>query len=130
MRILILDDDDHRHSVYAKTYSTHSVAHARSYRQFVDLLRQGSPWDLIHLDHDLGDFESADSYIDGWGTAREYNGVDAARALCSLKDHELPYEVIIQSVNPDGAISMRQMLQRRGIVSTWIPFSDPDVIGE
>jgi len=128
MKILILDDDDIRHEFFATIYAEHDVRHARTYFKFLNQLQVGSPWDLIHLDHDLGDLQSGDSYVDGWGKAREYNGQHAARDICELPDERLPHQVIIQSVNPDGARAMLQMLQRRGVAVSWQPFGESSTI--
>ena len=122
MRVLILDDIQHRHNVFDTIYQGHQVAHAYLYTDFCDKLNQGT-WDLVHLDHDLGDFvDNADTYVDGWGNIREYNGGHAAMRVCEL-DY-LP-KVIIHSVNPVGAKIMRQMLERRGVEVTWEPFGEP-----
>lgn len=127
MRILILDDDQHRHDVFNRAYKGHDVVHAHTYFKFLDELQSGSPWDLVHLDHDLGDLHSADTYVDGWGSTREYNGQHASLRICELDDAELPRRVIIQSVNPEGARAMRSNLQRRGVPVVWEPFGDtPD----
>ena len=114
MKILILDDMKLRHNTFAKTYAGHSVTHAYTFREFAAALVTGG-WDLIHLDHDLGDERVADTYLDGWGNTREYTGLDAAREICSLEDGAFGGEVIIHSINPTGAAAMRQSLERRGI---------------
>ena len=127
MRVLVLDDIRFRHDAFDRIYEGHDVRHAYTYRAFVYLLK-GVRWDLVHLDHDLGDFVSdADTYVDGWGKTQEYNGQHAAVRICELPDAELPVRVIIHSVNPDGARAMRQTLERRGVPVTWEPFADfPD----
>lgn len=125
MRILILDDDPHRHEVFDHVYKGHAVVHAHSYFKFLDELLAWSPWDLVHLDHDLGDLHTADTYVDGWGSTREYNGVHASLRICELDDGSLPRKVIIQSVNPEGARAMRANLQRRGVHVVWEPFGEP-----
>ena len=123
MKTLILDDDEFRHEYYTEIYTDHEVSHAWKYSDFCSSLVRGSPWDLIHLDHDLGDLVAGDTYTDGWGKLREFNGQHASQKLCELPDELLPKKVIIQSVNPEGAKSMLQMLQRRGVAVTWQPFS-------
>ena len=128
MKILILDDDKFRHDAYSREYAEHDVRHVYTYFEFLSSLDTGSPWDLIHLDHDLGDLHSGDTYVDGWGNTREYNGQHAARDICELNDERLPSEVIIQSVNPDGAKGMLQMLKRRGVTVDWQPFGESSMI--
>ena len=123
MRILILDDDDSRHTTYDGRYGGNEVEHAYNYIAFLDELGTGSPWDLIHLDHDLGDLMSGDTYEDGWGITREYNGVHAAKVICELPDELLPKKIIIQSINPHGSRVMMNILERRGIPVEWEPFT-------
>lgn len=127
MKILILDDDQVRHTTYAQEYAGHYVRHVYTYFEFLSDLDGGSPWDLIHLDHDLGDLQTGDTYVDGWGSTCEYNGRHAARAICELPDNRLPSQVIIQSVNPVGAKAMLQMLQRREVAVEWQPFGESSV---
>lgn len=124
MRILILDDDDRRHSAYDVMYAGHEIEHAYNYIAFLDAIYEGSPWDIVYLDHDLGDHISGDTYVDGWGNSREYNGVHAANRICELVDDQLPKNVIIQSINPHGARVMLNILERRGLNVEWSPFSE------
>jgi hypothetical protein len=121
MRILILDDVEHRHNVFDDIYQGHEVIHAYTYSDFWEKLVEGI-WDLIHLDHDLGDAVNADTYVDGWGYVREYNGGHAAMRVCEMDN---PPKVIIHSVNPVGSKTMFQMLERRGVEVTWEPFQLP-----
>jgi len=68
MHILILDDIQHRHDVFRRIYAGHDVTSALRFFEFVRLLVERR-WDLVHLDHDLGDFVAdADFYVDGWGS--------------------------------------------------------------
>lgn len=126
-RVLVLDDIKFRHDSFDRIYEGSDVRHAYTYSQFVYLLK-GVKWDLIHLDHDLGDFvDDADTYVDGWGKTREFNGQHAAMRICEMEDDRLPTRVIIHSVNPEGARAMKSMLERRGVPVVWEPFGDfPD----
>ena len=127
MRVLVLDDIEFRHNTFDAVYRGADVRHAYTYHTFVYLLK-GVKWDLVHLDHDLGDFVVGDTFTDGWGKQREYTGLHAAERICELPDGALPLRVIIHSVNPSGAQAMRAMLQRRGVHVTWEPFAtDPEV---
>jgi len=125
MSILILDDIKYRHDVFDKRYGAGECLHSYLYSDFLFKLQNGSPFDLIHLDHDLGDFvTNADTYIDGWGKTQQYNGVHAAIRICELEDELLPNRVIVHSVNPEGARAMVSTLKRRGVDVTWEPFAD------
>lgn len=119
MRILILDDESSRHILFRLIYETHSVVHTETYCEFVNELLSGLPWDLIHLDHDLG---SVDSYIDGWGETQFFTGLHAADRICELSDDLLPSEVIVHSMNPIGAKIIVDSLTLRGIKTSWQPF--------
>lgn len=123
MRILVLDDSAERHNIFSKIYYRHEVVHTYTYHEFCIELDRG-PWDLIHLDHDLG----ADSpYIDGWGHTQEYNGGHAAMRICAM-DYP-PNKVIIHSLNTVGARGMLQALKRCGIDVSWEPFRDTIIYG-
>ncbi len=125
MRILILDDIQERHDAFDRIYQDHEVAHAYVYHSFCDKLKFDGPWDLIHLDHDLGDFpEVPDYYLDGWGKRHEYNGTHAAKKISELSDQQLPKKVIIHSLNPVGSKNMLNDLTRRGVDVTWQPFDE------
>lgn len=123
MRILVLDDIKYRHDIYDKIYSDDEVVHSYTYHDFINHLNNG-PWDLVHLDHDLGEFvDNADCYTDGWGKVREYNGTHASYAISDMDDSKLPKRIIIHSINSIGARRMVDILQRRGIPTTWEPFA-------
>lgn len=124
MRILILDDEQVRHDHLEEFYSGHEVVHSVTYSHFVHELENGSPWDLIHLDHDLG---SGDSYVDGWGDTQFFTGQHAAIRVCELHDDRLPAEVIVHSVNPVGAASMVYDLKSRKVNVTWKPYTKINV---
>ncbi len=120
VRVLILDDELERHAEFDAIYAGHEVTHTASYTQFIKELIGGSPWDLIHLDHDLG---HGDSYLDGWGNSQFYTGQHAAERICELKDEELPSEVIVHSMNPLGSQNILFNLRARRIPSSWRPYS-------
>ena len=65
MRVLILDDDNFRHKIFKQRFAEHDVRHAHTYHEFRIDLDRGSPWDLIYLDHDLGEMEHGDTYTVG-----------------------------------------------------------------
>lgn len=125
MNVLILDDIKHRHDVFDSIYDMDQVDHAYSYTDFCRLLNS-KKYNLIQLDHDLGDFvDNPDTYTDGWGKDQQYTGYHAAQAIVDLPDNLLPDSVIIHSVNPVGARKMMLVLTNRGIKVSWNPFTDP-----
>lgn len=121
MKILILDDMIVRHDFFDKSFKGHDVVHVFTFSDFVKKL-ENDVFDLIHLDHDLGEDVNCDVWFDGWGNKREFNGVDAAVKVCELEDNMLPKKVIIHSINAVGSRSMLNILQRRGIYVDWKPF--------
>jgi hypothetical protein len=120
-RILVLDDDKERHNAFDRIYEDCLVEHAYTYSEFVNKLNYGK-WDLIHLDHDLGDHTVGDTWIDGWGSTREYNGKNAVDRVCELDVK--PNEVIVHSINPPGAKAMCQSLTKAGIPNKWEPYGE------
>lgn len=126
MKILILDDVQRRLDVFRATYESqgHKVVTVMKYSDCLVQLN-AHHWDLVHLDHDLGEFvDDADSYEDGWGNKRYYNGGHVVQEILAMPEGSYPDNVIIHSINPRGAI-MREDLQHRGISAVWIPFVDP-----
>jgi len=123
MKILILDDDSIRHNIFDNKYRDHDVTHCYTYGEFVEALVSSSPWNLIHLDHDLGDMTAADTYTDSWGQEREYTGQHAANQICSLGDDRLPEKVIVHSLNPVGAKRIVDILRNRSVSVISQPFS-------
>lgn len=126
MKILILDDNMDRHEAFARHYIGHDVQHVTHALSCIAALG-AARFDIVHLDHDLGDFESengeADYWVDGWGSRREYNGQNVALALVDLPDELLPGQVIIHSVNPEGARRMLAIVANAGIPVVWEPFN-------
>jgi CheY-like chemotaxis protein len=117
MRILVLDDEDVRHRFYRALYDGNDLTHVHTYHQFLDELTKGSPWDLIHLDHDLGDIHVTED-----GTLQEYTGRHASLRICELDDALLPKSVVVHSFNTEGAKVMKSNLMLRGVSVEWKPF--------
>lgn len=125
MKILILDDIQHRLNVFQKMHDGDEVVCCTHYLEFLEALST-QKWDLIRLDHDLGDFRDADTYVDGWGKIQEYNGCHAAMRICELPDDKKPERVIVHSVNPTGSADMTRTLLKAGIETTREPFAEPE----
>jgi len=114
LKILILDDEKFRHDKFSSHYKGNEIFHAMNYSQFVNVL-QTQKWDLIHLDHDLGEEPVADSYRDGWGNICFFTGYHAALKICELSEDYLPNLVIIHSMNPRGSEEIYSVLKRNNI---------------
>jgi len=115
VKILILDDMDLRHNYFAKLFDGNDITHAFSFSQFLKSLNAKSPFDLVCLDHDLGEFEDCDHWTDGKGNKREFNGQHAAIKIIDLPDELLPKQVLIHSMNPSGAKFIYDIIKSRGI---------------
>lgn len=134
MRVLILDDNPSRHRAYARRYIGHTVIHTYSFLQFkAELLSPPKVsqddvlplWDIVHLDHDLGEFEKPDSYRNGWGKEQQYTGMHAVDHILSLNEHNRPLKVIVHSVNGPAAQMMFKQLRGMGVDVLREPFVDP-----
>lgn len=111
--ILILDDDQERHSWFKKKFS--NAQHFTSANKFIEFVEQNhSQIKTIFLDHDLGDCTDENSYdteygrktIDGWDVCRHL----VKNNLCKEA------QIIIHSANPDGANRMYNTLTQCGYI--------------
>ena len=123
LRILILDDDWFRHHLFRRQFREEISVHCSSFNAFVLELQAGEgSWDLIHLDHDLGDQTSADTFTDGFGSIRAFDGGHAVSVILAL--NKKPPRVIVHSHNNIAAPRMVSDLRRAGIESRWEPFGE------
>lgn len=130
MRILILDDDFERHQVFRRIHmretGAESVVSAQRYSDFLRELTLGEAWDLVYLDHDLGDHEDAlhpaDSYVNGFGETIAYDGCSAVFQIIRL---EIKIgSIVVQSHNNVCAPNMVKDLRRFGYMAEWLPFGE------
>lgn len=122
MRILIVDDEQLRHDFFARSYAGDEVVHAYGFYEATDALDKGQKFDIIQLDHDLGDHRTPDHMVEMYGRY-ELTGWHVAHHLAM----EMPYDkrpnkVIVHSVNPDGAKSIHMFLERHGFNVVRQPF--------
>ena len=114
-----------RHKYYAQKYAGNEIVHTFKFFSFLDALHEQSPFNLIHLDHDLGDFVSnPDRWLDDSGNKREFNGQNAAFEVIKLPDEPLPSQVIIHSINQMGAKAMFDIIKSKGLPVVLQPFND------
>lgn len=111
MRILVLDDDDMRHATFAGRFRGHEIVHARTVAEAKAALR-GPRFDLVHLDHDLGDLTSETHF---GGLPREANGLDVADFIARIPLEWQPRSVVIHSWNFDAARRMAVVLLDAGV---------------
>lgn len=98
MKVLIIDDIQHRHKVLGKKYAGHDVHHSYNYTDTVQLL-QSHVFDLISFDHDL------ECYVDNL----EKTGASIARFMA---DNGMKCgSAVIHSQNPVGGRNIDSILR-------------------
>lgn len=112
MKILILDDCQERHEAFERYHPDAERVHCLNAREAFEALAEeysrGTRFDLAYLDHDLGE---------------AFTGKDVAQYIVDcLLPGERPKQVIVHSVNPDGAKAIRDTLVSVGVQTAVIPF--------
>ncbi|MBA2706283.1 MAG: hypothetical protein H0U59_00560 [Gemmatimonadaceae bacterium] len=116
LTVFILDDEEERHLSLARRYPGATVTHAYKAAEAKALLAQG-PYDLMFLDHNLGDW----SLIDG--EFKEQTGLDIVRYLIdNIPREKWPGSVTVHSLNGSHGPTMVSMLQKAGITAAYVPF--------
>ena len=104
MRILILDDDSSRHIIFAKRFAGHELTHTFDAWEALELMKT-TKFDLVQLDHDLGQFEYVPYKV-------EVTGTEVANGMAQgLLPENRPDMVVIHSWNPAGARRMLDILR-------------------
>lgn len=116
-RVLILDDDDNRHREFARILHGISQLHVHTATEAIAALRDHPPFDLVCLDHDLGDFDNKLLLTDPG------NGTEVALFInLHLERSHYPKRIMIHSWNPAGARRMADLIRSVGIPLTVKPF--------
>lgn len=113
MRTFILEDDSRRMDGFNQVLG-YDLTVAKDVRRAKKLFRRGEPFDLILLDHDLGESDYKDP------SRESNNGTEFAKWLASSRTPQ--GEVIIHSYNPDGAMRMYHTLSPAHWKVTCLPF--------
>jgi len=123
MRVLIVDDNPDRHRVFAQVYRAEDVDHAFKFSQAVKFLNS-KRYNIVQLDHDLGDFQEPEIESVGmYGGAFELTGYHVAlHVVLDLPKEQWPDRVVIHSVNPTGAKSIANLLEKHGVPFIIQPF--------
>lgn len=120
-RVLVLDDDDARHTVFSQILSGCEVLHVHTAWEACRALQQSAPFDLACLDHDLGMFGPG---LEEGFDADAGTGTDVAEFIANhLDPTKYPKRIIIHSWNPAGVRRMRQALWPTRIPVTAKEFS-------
>lgn len=129
MRIMVLDDDETRHAAFDRAFSADVLEHTWTYWDAVALLENSQAFDVVYLDHDLGDTEDAPSVAGMYGDV-ELTGADVARFICrELEASKRPARAVVHSWNVVGAATMVAMLRGAGIPCSHEPFQPPQEEG-
>ncbi len=100
MRILILDDREVRHDYFRDLYKDHNLTHVYTSKECIEQLQTNS-FDVVSLDHDLGDQEMVES---GPNT-----GYEVALWLKENQDKQ-PRIIFLHSLNSVGRKNMKFVL--------------------
>lgn len=102
MKILFLDDMEIRHESFKKCFPDDEVISVKTAKEAIELLEKDLKWDLICLDHDLGDrvFVPSEDENTGYQVAK------------FLSDKDIKCTIMIHSCNPIGAKNMQLLLPR------------------
>jgi CheY-like chemotaxis protein len=113
-KILILDDDRVRHycfdEKFAIDYPDAKIDHVYTANECIEALKRTDKYDLVHLDHDLGDFGP-------YSDEKEHTGVDVCRWMAGtdgLTEDKRPDMIIVHSWNATGAKRMIDILRDAG----------------
>jgi len=122
-KVLILDDDPQRHKVFREILPNCLRYHAYTATTAIKhLVESSGPFDLVCLDHDLGDFGQEGEILE-FGNCEAGTGVEVAQYISLHLERELyPQKIIIHSQNPVGAKRMYDTLFPTGIQITVLPF--------
>jgi CheY-like chemotaxis protein len=116
-RVLILDDNESRHREFQKILADSERTHVWTASQAIDALRDNPPYDLLCLDHDLGDQRNR-LLLTPPG-----DGADVAVFInIKLEKNKYPKRVLIHSWNPTGAQRMADLIRSVGINVIVKPF--------
>ena len=106
MKLLILDDDNSRHSQFLTHYVGHSIKSVYTASGAIKALKK-EKYDYVFLDHDLGGQQMVKS---GDGT-----GYEVAEFIALNLEYAPVREVVLHSLNPIGRKNMKDVLTRYGV---------------
>jgi len=107
MRIFILDDSEERLIIFRKKFIGHDVITVKTAKDAISCLQGREKFDLICLDHDLGD-----KYYEPSGPG---TGYEVAQWLERNEDKQANH-IIIHSFNPIGALNMARIIPNAKII--------------
>ena len=116
-RVLILDDDENRHAEFERILHGTSRLHVYTAAQAIAALRDNAPYDLVCLDHDLGDCQNRMLAVEPG------DGTEVALFInLHLERRQYPKRVLIHSWNHAGRERMAELIRAVGIPVAVKPF--------
>lgn len=110
MNILILDDEEHRHSTLEQFHPRAIFTHVYTAKNCISILKSNPSFDLVYLDHDLEELLE--------------DGTKVAKALAALPQDQQPKRIIIHSMNPEAALRMAGILSTAALPVLVTPFEE------
>lgn len=110
-RILFVDDDPNRHTVFMNCMKDR-IKHIKQtwgFHETIDVL-ENNVFDTIFLDHDLGDHRKGDRLYEMYSN-REFTGADIARWIIA-NTNAIPQQCVVHSVNPSGAQNITNIMRK------------------
>jgi CheY-like chemotaxis protein len=102
MKILILDDDKGRHTLFNRNFIGHTITNVETAADAISALRI-TLYDAVFLDHDLG----GHTFVESNGP--EETGYTVAKWMVENPDRK-PKIIYIHSFNPTGAANIQSIL--------------------
>jgi CheY-like chemotaxis protein len=119
IRVLVLDDNENRHDVFRHILPDASLTHVYTADEAITALQEKPRFNLLCLDHDLGDFKNK-SRSDDPG-----DGTMVAEFIAQWLDKkQYPDSIIVHSANFHASRRMAAILRAAGLTVTIKPFSN------
>lgn len=87
-KVLVLNSDKAHFDSLSRVAFESSTTFSQNYLSFLHNL-EGGTWDAVYITFDLSRHREHDSWVDGNGCRRVYNGLHAARAIASMSELNL-----------------------------------------
>jgi CheY-like chemotaxis protein len=116
MKILVLNDQEEEFSLIKERHTECEVTFAQRYLLFLQEI-ENKLWDVIYIDDDLSGYPTHDTWTDGNGYQRKFDGVHAARAIAALNDIKLcpTKSVVITAKNVESSQQMLRILKQSNV---------------
>ncbi|MFW6134743.1 MAG: cyclic-phosphate processing receiver domain-containing protein [Elusimicrobiota bacterium] len=114
MKILFFDDMENRHIKFRQQHSKDEIKSAFTAKQAISILNEHSPFNEVHLDHDIGGV---------YMPSDKNSGLAVAEYISNMEKYKIPDKVIIHSLNKKGAEKMYAKLEEANINVEYSPFS-------